>query len=310
MTGNNCNSVNKCQAGFPCGDCSACSAATLTNQETLIEIKPGSDDGTPIEIPGTGKVTLAVGADASATIVEPATGSACVGVKRFELAASVGQNARVRFVSVRECAAHGERDYVSTFDLGENSSLEIIECRLGGGSVNVATTVNLRGKHSEVVIRSALLAAETDRLRSSVSVNHLASLTKSRIMTKGVLAGEARIEYRGLVSIGRENAGCGSEQHADALLLSRDARADMMPDLQIDACDVRCGHGSAVSGLDKNKLYYLMSRGLSQVTAMEAVARGFLSDVIVSLSESELEQVERVLSPRLMCALSDREVND
>ncbi len=273
-------------------------------KKSSLRINDGETNHEPYAMPLAEQVDIEIGANCIVSIIEPAVGPACAGLDSSGLSVTIGKESLVRFTSIRECAAHGKRDYASRFQLAAGASLEIFECRLGGGDINAVAQVDLLGIDAKVTVRSALFAAETDHLLSEININHFASRTTSRIITKGVLADRARIEYRGLVSINKETLGCVGEQYADALLLSADARADLMPNLKIDANDVRCGHGTAVSGMDEQKLYYLMSRGLSRAAAMEAATRGFMADVLSSLPEQEIDTVEKIITPRLQCALA------
>ena len=64
------------------------------------------------------------------------------------------------------------------------------------------------------------------------------------------------------------------------LLLSRKARADSLPNLEIEADDVKCSHGATVGELDAEAKFYLMSRGLDRITAERLVVLGFLGEVL------------------------------
>jgi Fe-S cluster assembly protein SufD len=67
------------------------------------------------------------------------------------------------------------------------------------------------------------------------------------------------------------------------LLLSEEARADSLPNLEIEADDVRCSHGATVGQLDVEALFYLLSRGLSREQAERLVVMGFLGEVLSRL---------------------------
>jgi len=63
-------------------------------------------------------------------------------------------------------------------------------------------------------------------------------------------------------------------------MLSRVARADSMPQLEIEADDVRCTHGATVGQMDEDELFYLMSRGLNRELATRLIVEGFFSPVL------------------------------
>ena len=80
------------------------------------------------------------------------------------------------------------------------------------------------------------------------------------------------------------------------LLLSKTAHADSIPGLEIMANDVRCTHGATLGQVDREQLFYLMSRGLSRSEAERLIVRGFFQDV---LDRVELEPVRDALAAAL-----------
>ena len=70
------------------------------------------------------------------------------------------------------------------------------------------------------------------------------------------------------------------------LILNEGARADSLPGLEIDADDLKCSHGSTVGSLDPDQLFYLRSRGLSEVEAKRLVVTAFFEDVIAKISHA------------------------
>jgi Fe-S cluster assembly protein SufD len=84
------------------------------------------------------------------------------------------------------------------------------------------------------------------------------------------------------------------------LLLSGGARADSLPNLEIEADDVKCSHGATVGELDSEAKFYLMSRGLDRVQAERLVVLGFLGEVLARLPlGGVVEKVTRVIEEKL-----------
>jgi Fe-S cluster assembly protein SufD len=83
-------------------------------------------------------------------------------------------------------------------------------------------------------------------------------------------------------------------------LLSNEARADSLPNLEIEADDVKCSHGATVGELDAEAKFYLMSRGLDRITAERLVVLGFLGEVLSKLPlGGVVEKVTRVIEEKL-----------
>ena len=82
--------------------------------------------------------------------------------------------------------------------------------------------------------------------------------------------------------------------------MSEEARANSLPNLEIEADDVRCSHGATVGQLDSEALFYLLSRGLSRVQAERLVVLGFLGDVLARLPlGGVVEKVTRAIEHKL-----------
>ena len=79
-------------------------------------------------------------------------------------------------------------------------------------------------------------------------------------------------------------------QKEDALILSEDSKADSIPNLEINNYDVKCSHGSSIGHIDKDKLFYLMSRGISKEDSVKLVVDGFLGEIIDYVSNEELRE--------------------
>jgi len=117
---------------------------------------------------------------------------------------------------------------------------------------------------------------------------HQNAHTRSRLVMRGVLAGQARAVLRGFSEVQKNAAGSEAYQHMQSLLLDGRARADSIPALKIDENDVKAGHATAAGPLDREQLFYLQSRGLDLATARRLMVAGFyapaLADVPASVS--------------------------
>ena len=109
---------------------------------------------------------------------------------------------------------------------------------------------------------------------------HQAPRTSSDLLFKSALTDKARSIYTGLIRIEKTAGQSQAYQASKNVLLSRTARANAIPMLEILTDDVKCGHGAAVGGLDDDQRFYLMSRGLNRREAERAMVEGFFEDVI------------------------------
>ena len=124
---------------------------------------------------------------------------------------------------------------------------------------------------------------------SAVSLqDHDAHHTTSDLLFKGAVEDEARSVYSGLVRLRESAQRARAGQTNRNLVLSEGAAAWSIPNLEIEANDVRCSHASAVGPIDLDQLYYLESRGVPPDVAERLIVFGFFEDVISRLPLTDL----------------------
>jgi hypothetical protein len=97
-----------------------------------------------------------------------------------------------------------------------------------------------------------------------------------QIMVKGVQEEKSRVTFLGEINISLEGGGTDSYLKEDVMILDESAYVEAIPSLEIKTNDVKAGHGVAISKITEDKLFYLKSRGISDVVARKLVKQGFL----------------------------------
>lgn len=120
-------------------------------------------------------------------------------------------------------------------------------------------------------------------------IQHSTGGNESRQLYKSILAGSSHSVFRGRVRIERDAQKANSEQLNNNLLLTREAQADSVPQLEIYADDVKAGHGSTVGQLNKDEIFYFLSRGINQYDAVKMLSFGFAQELIF-MFENQLIQ--------------------
>jgi Fe-S cluster assembly protein SufD len=138
----------------------------------------------------------------------------------------------------------------------------------------------LEGKGSTARFSGLYLANGKQRLDYNTMQKHLAAHTTSDLIYKGVLLEESRSIWKGMIHVSPKAKGTDGYQANRNLILSKKARADSIPGLEILTDDVKCSHGATVGKIDPMQLFYLMSRGLSFVEAEHLIIEGFLMEVL------------------------------
>lgn len=113
--------------------------------------------------------------------------------------------------------------------------------------------------------------------------NHLAPHTTSDLLFKGALVDKSRSVWQGMIYVAPGADKTDGYQANRNLLLSRDARADSIPGLEILADDVRCTHGATVGKIDADQIFYLMARGISRVDAERLIVEGFFDPIMLRI---------------------------
>lgn len=136
--------------------------------------------------------------------------------------------------------------------------------------------IELLGEGAEVEISGVFEAIGSESKEVSVTVVHKAGHTRANTTLKGVARDKGFIKFVGRIIIDKGCPDTNSFLTEKILLLSDQARAEAVPDLEIESDDVKCSHAATISNLDEEQIFYLMSRGLSRHQAEEMLVEGFL----------------------------------
>ena len=177
-------------------------------------------------------------------------------------------------------------------EIGRDARLKHVVVSLGGSVVRVNPSTHLSGEGGDVELYGVYFADTGQHLEQQVFVNHDAPNTKSRVSYKGALQGAgAHTVWVGDVLIRPTAAGTDSYEQNRNLLLTDGARADSIPNLEIETGEIAgAGHASASGRFDDEQLFYLQARGIREDEARRLVVRGFLSEIVQKIGSPELEE--------------------
>ncbi len=132
--------------------------------------------------------------------------------------------------------------------------------------------------------------------------HHQAPYCKSDLLYKTALQDRSRTVWRGMIKVDRDAQRTDAYQRNDNLMLSRDARADSIPGLEIEADDVRCTHGSTSGRVDDQQVFYAMTRGYTRREAVRMIVAGFFQQVFDRIT---IESVRDALGEAIGRRVSD-----
>lgn len=261
----------------------------------LLRIPAGVELDTPVvvDLEGTGgvahaHVVIEAMPNARGTVVLRHRGTA-THAQNIEII--VRDGAHLEVISVQEwnddaihLSAHQAR-------VDKDATLRHIVVSFGGGIVRVNPSIELAGTGSEAEIFGLSFADAGQHLESQVYMHHKGAHTKGDVLYKGALQGvDARSVWVGDVLIGADATGTDSYEANRNLVLTDGARADSVPNLEIETGDIEgAGHASATGRFDDEQLFYLQARGIREDEARRLVVLGFLAEIVQKISVADLQ---------------------
>ncbi len=149
-----------------------------------------------------------------------------------------------------------------------------------GKETELGYDIHLAGKGASITLLILLLGKEMSKLDLKTNIYHEHPETTSKIIVKGALDGQAKVNYDGLVKIEPGAKGTNAWLAAHLLLLSNSARGRAVPSLEILENDIKAGHATTVGRVNDLEMFYLRSRGLSERDARILVVQGFLNSML------------------------------
>jgi Fe-S cluster assembly protein SufD len=212
----------------------------------------------------------------------------------------VGPNARLRYLHTQDLSPKSLVFGVHRAVVDQQGSLEWVALGFGGRTGRVSMETQLRGRGAEARVTGAYATSGRQHIDFDTLQEHAAPDTTSDLAFRGVLAGRSSSVWRGMIKVDPGAQRTDAFQDNRNLLLSKRSHADAIPGLEILANDVRCTHAAAVAQIDRDQLFYLMSRGLPRELATRLIIDGFLQSLVERLGEGELhDEVSVALERRL-----------
>lgn len=180
---------------------------------------------------------------------------------------------------------NGKTDFQSfvEVDVAESAAFLSNVFLLGQGSMRSTIHVRLSGEKAECSLNGLYLGAGDQKIETQTLVEHQKPQTVSRQLYKGILDGQSRGSFDGLVIVQKEAQKTDAVQSNKNLLLSSKAIAKSNPELKIFANDVKCKHGSTIGQIDAGQLFYLRSRGISSEDARRLLVNAFANEMVDSI---------------------------
>jgi Fe-S cluster assembly protein SufD len=203
----------------------------------------------------------------------------------------VEDDATLTLVSIQEWNAKSIHSSAQFAKLGRNSKFKHVVVSLGGSVVRVTPSAYFGAPGGDVELYGLYFADAGQYLEHRIFVDHSEPNCKSRVTYKGALQGDkAHTVWVGDVLIRAAAEGTDTYELNRNLLLTDGARADSVPNLEIETGQIQgAGHASASGRFDDEQLFYLQARGIDELEARRLVVRGFLMEIVQQIGISDLE---------------------
>ncbi|MDQ3956320.1 MAG: Fe-S cluster assembly protein SufD [Actinomycetota bacterium] len=277
--------------------------AAFLSDGLLIYVPRGTEAEIPVEVvrkvgPGGSTfphTTVVVDEQASLTVVDRFTSenadqaSLCASVVEIE----ARSGATVNYISLQEWGRGVHHFQTQRFTGYRDSTVRSLAVNLGSSFARTQVESVLKGRGSFSEMLGLYFADSSQHFAQRTLQSHDAENSTSDLLYKGALKESSRSEYSGLIRVAKGAQGTDAYQANRNLVLSEEAVARSIPQLEIEANEVRCTHGATVSPVEEEHLFYLMSRGIDRVTAQKLIVFGFFGDV---LDRIRVESVREGLS--------------
>jgi Fe-S cluster assembly protein SufD len=201
----------------------------------------------------------------------------------------LGKNSQLRYVQVQDWGRHAWNFMTERAVIGNDATLNSLHVTLGSKFTKNSIGSILRGQNSLAEMLGIFFADGDQFFDNHTWQIHEAPYATSDLEFKGALKDNARSVYSGLIKVEEGAQKTDAYQQNRNLVLSRTARADTIPNLEIKANDVRCTHGATVSQVEPEHVFYLQTRGIPYTEAQKLIVEGFFRPVIDRIPVEDIQ---------------------
>lgn len=216
-------------------------------------------------------------------------------------------NAVIKYSTVQNWYAGDEKGIGGVFNFvtkrglcsGKNARISWTQVETGSSITWKYPSCVLSGQNSVGEFFSVALTSNKQQADTGTKMIHLASKTRSRIVSKGISAGRSKNSYRGLVKIGPKAFRTQNYTQCDSLLIGKESSANTFPYIQAQNSYTQVEHEASTSRIAEEQLFYLLQRGINAEEAVSLMVNGFCKEVFNELPLEFASEADRLLSLKL-----------
>ncbi|HLB23601.1 MAG TPA: Fe-S cluster assembly protein SufB [Dehalococcoidia bacterium] len=207
----------------------------------------------------------------------------------------VQKGARVRYTTIQNWSTNVYNLVTKRAVAYEDAVMEWVDGNLGSRLTMKYPSVYLMGPRAHGEVLSLAMASDGQHQDAGAKMVHVAPDTTSTIISKSVSRGTGRTSYRGALRVEQGAVHSKATVRCDALLLDEKSRSDTYPLMEINEDQVNIGHEASVSKVGEDQLFYLQSRGITEVEATKMIVNGFVEPIVKELPMEYAVELNRLI---------------
>ncbi|MEM3126550.1 MAG: Fe-S cluster assembly protein SufD [Candidatus Woesearchaeota archaeon] len=209
------------------------------------------------------------------------------------------ENSKVKFATIQELDENSININIARAIVKRNANVDWLQANFGS-KFTEAENISYLNEEGASSYHYGIFYGKNSQQIDIYSANlHNNKNTNSDIFVRAVLNNKAKAMLRGLVRIDKAASNSSGYQKEDILLLSEEAEGNSLPQLDINNHDVRCTHGATIGTVDKQHLFYLMSRGLTKEQATTMIVAGFFYPVMQRAQFGVEKKIQELIEAKL-----------
>ena len=183
--------------------------------------------------------------------------------------------------------------------VGENSKISWTQVETGSSITWKYPSCILMGQSSQGEFYSVALTNNYQQADTGTKMVHIGKNTRSRIVSKGISAGNSKNTYRGFVSVNKKAIGARNYSQCDSLLIGNVSNSNTFPFISVQNCTTKIEHEASTSKIGEEQIFYFLQRGISIEKGIELMISGFCREVFTELPLEFASEADRLLSLKL-----------
>ena len=236
------------------------------------------------------RVNIDIGESSSLTFIEQHVGDATSFFQNESVFITLENNAQLNHIRIQSNSEFTQNMANLNVNQATDSQYDFFQLVDGSKLGRSNICVQLDGENAQCNINSLTLSKNNQHIDNNIIVNHNSPQTHSTQFVKSILFDTSTGVFNGRTIVHENAQKITAHQTNKNLLLSKKAKMNSNPQLEIYADDVKCSHGSTTGQIDEDALFYLQSRGINKQDAMELMVTGFANEVLDKIPHPEIKK--------------------